>query len=368
MNNLKEAIKTLHPGYFAMVMSTGIVSIAFKGLGFDLIFKALFFINVATYLVLLCMLVARIVVFTGDFLDDLRHPMRGFGFLTFVVGTNTLGVQFLLLSYIDVAKVLWISAFVCWFLFMYSIYMCLITLASEPIEKAISGATLLTIVSNQSVAVLGSKLASSFGAYSEIVFLTSWIFWAMGFILYLIVITLVTYRLLFRKMEPKDWTGPYWICMGAVAITTLAGSNLVINMDAQPIMEGLSSATLVITFLAWAIGLWWIPIQIFMDIWSLKKVNISDKAPMWIKVFPWLRLGLGGAESHFYNPLAWGRVFPMGMFTACTIALSAASGMKGLFVIPKYWGWFALLVWTLTFIGAMRSVLKSCRNLDVGHA
>ncbi|MDP7246473.1 MAG: tellurite resistance/C4-dicarboxylate transporter family protein, partial [Planctomycetota bacterium] len=199
-------------------------------------------------------------------------------------------------------------------------------------------------------------------------FLTSWIFWAMGFILYLIVITLVTYRLLFRKMEPKDWTGPYWICMGAVAITTLAGSNLVMNISDYPIMAALSSTTLVITFLAWAIGLWWIPIQIFMDIWSLTKVNISGKAPSWIKIFPWLRLGFGSKNYHFYEPLAWGRVFPMGMYTACTIALYKASDFEFLFLIPKYWGWFALIVWTLTFIGTMRSVLKYHHKLEVNNA
>ena len=341
-----------------MVMSTGIVSIAFKGLGFDLIFIILFFINIGTYALLFPMLIVRLTFFTGNFLKDLKHPKRSFGFLTFVVATNTLGVQFFLLDFVDVAKVLWFIAFIGWFLFMYSIYVFFIALTAEPIENAIGGATLLTTVSTQSVAVLGSLLAVHFGIYSNIVLFISWIYWAIGFVLYIIVIILVTFRLLFRIMKPKDWTGPYWICMGAVAITTLAGSNLVMNMGSYPTLNALSSATMVITFLAWAIGTWWIPIQIFMDIWKFTQINISDKAPGWIKVFPWLRLGFGSKDSHFYEPLSCGRVFPMGMYTACTIALSKASHFDFLFSIPKYWGWFALIVWILTFMGTIRSILK----------
>ncbi len=358
MNNIRDAIKNLHPAYFAMVMSTGIISIAFKGLGFDLIFRILSVINIITYVILSSMLIARFIFFTGHFHEDLKNPKRSFGFLTFVVGTSTVGVQFLMLEFIGVAKVLWFIAFISWFLFMYSIYMYFITRTSEPIENTISGATLLTTVSTQSIAVLGSVLAIHFGTYSNIVLFISWISWATGFILYIIIIILVTFRLLFRSFKPKDWSGPYWICMGAVAITTLAGSNLVMNMSNYPALNALSSATMVITFLAWAIGTWWIPIQIFMDIWKFTQINISHKVPGWIKIFPWLRLGFGSKDSHFYEPLSWGRVFPMGMYTACTIALSKASNFEFLFLIPKYCVWFALIVWILTFIGTMRSVLR----------
>ena len=79
-NIFAQGIRDLSPGYFAMVMSTGIISIAFLKLGFDLIFMVLFLINLVTYAVLISMLIARIVMFTGNFLDDLKNPIRGFGF------------------------------------------------------------------------------------------------------------------------------------------------------------------------------------------------------------------------------------------------------------------------------------------------
>jgi tellurite resistance protein TehA-like permease len=288
----------------------------------------------------------------------LKNPKRSFGFLTFVVGTATLGVQFLMVEFIGIGKALWFIAFFGWFIFMYSIFMYFINLTAEPVENSISGTTLLTTLSTQSIAVLGSLLVKHFGISSNIVLFISWIYWSAGFVLYIIVIILVTYRLFFRVMKPKDWTDPYWICMGAVAITTLAGANLVMNMNTFPTLNALSSSTVVITFLAWAIGTWWIPIKIFMDIWKFVQVNISNKVPSWIKIFLWLRLGFVGKNYHFYEPMSWGRVFPIGMYTARTITLSKASKFEFLFLIPKYWGWLALTVWFLTFIGTIWSLLK----------
>lgn len=340
-----------------MVMSTGMISIAFEGLGFQPISRILFFVNIATYVILFPMFIARIIFFTDGFLGDIKHPKRCWGFLTFIVGTNTLGAQFYIFSgFVELAKIFWFFAFFSWLFLIYPIFINLISGTFRPIEEVIDGSSLLVVVSVQSIALLGSRLAGEFGIYSNAVLFISWTCWAAGCVLYAIIIPLVTYRLLFCSIEPKDWTGPYWICMGAAAITTLAGSILVSSMGRYPEFRLYSSATLVITLLAWAIGSCWIPILIYMDIWKFTKINISGKTPVWIKIFPWLRLGSGRDNNHFYEVPDWGRVFPLGMYTACTIALSEASGFGALFLIPKYWGWFAIIIWSLTFIGTLRSV------------
>lgn len=351
-----RTIKNLHPAYFAMVMSTGIVSIAFDGLGFEPIGYALFVLNVATYAVLLPMFVARMVLFTDTFINDLITPRRSWGYFTFVVGTNTLGSQFVIFhDHLLIPQLLWILGLGSWVGFMYAIYVNLIAYHHDSIERTIDGAALLTVVSTQSVTVLGSLIANSFGAYAGFVYIISLTHFAAGWVLYLIVVILVTYRLLFRPLSPEDWTGPYWICMGAVAITTLAGSNMLLHLN----MGDLAAATLVITYLAWAIGAWWIPIQLYLDVWKFYRLNISGDRPLWITLFPWFRLGFGDEQYHFYEPPSWGRVFPMGMFTAATIALSTASGFNTLYNIPALWGWFALVVWSLTFVGTLRALKRS---------
>jgi hypothetical protein len=41
------------------------------------------------------------------------------------------------------------------------------------------------------------------------------------------------YRYAFFKMAPADLSPPYWINMGAVAISTLAGATLLIDASAR---------------------------------------------------------------------------------------------------------------------------------------
>lgn len=57
MGVIHNTIKTFHPAYFAMVMSTGIISIAAKLLGFTEISYGLFYLNIVAY---------AIVFFTSD--------------------------------------------------------------------------------------------------------------------------------------------------------------------------------------------------------------------------------------------------------------------------------------------------------------
>ena len=124
-------------------------------------------------------------------------------------------MQLFSVNFVSLTKILWFMGLVCWIILIYFILINLIAFKSEPIEKVVDGATLLIIVSIQSIALLGSTYASTFGLNFETVLFLAWVFWASGFILYLVIITLVIYRLSFKTLEPKDWTGPYWICMGA---------------------------------------------------------------------------------------------------------------------------------------------------------
>ncbi|MBC8554424.1 MAG: C4-dicarboxylate ABC transporter, partial [Candidatus Brocadiales bacterium] len=95
MNPITNSIKGLHPAYFAMVMSTGIISIASKLLGFTSIAYALFYINIAAYAILLPFQTLRALMYWDNLYKDLCNPKLSLVFFTTVAATNVLGAQFI---------------------------------------------------------------------------------------------------------------------------------------------------------------------------------------------------------------------------------------------------------------------------------
>ena len=93
MSGLKRAIRNLHPAYFALVMATGIVAIAAHMLGKELSALALTWLNVAAFLVLSGMTVARAGMFPRRLFSDLVDHNLGVGFFTIVAGMGVLGSQ-----------------------------------------------------------------------------------------------------------------------------------------------------------------------------------------------------------------------------------------------------------------------------------
>src|SRR3546814_12513952 len=74
----------------------------------------------------------------------------------------------------------------------------------------------------------------------------------IGCMLYLSIITLIFYRLTFLHLTTAEFTPPYWINMGAVAITTLAGSTLILNGGDQALIRGLMPFLKGFTLFFWA--------------------------------------------------------------------------------------------------------------------
>ena len=161
---LANAIENLNPAYFALVMSTGIVSIAAHYQGFDAIAKSLLGFNLAAYVILWVMYIARMVFFTQRFRDNFRDHTMGMGFFTAVAASGVLGSQTLLLTgRFTVAATLWCVTIALWLCLIYGLFTGLITKEKKPtIAEGINGGWLLAIVATQAVTVLSTAIAPFF--------------------------------------------------------------------------------------------------------------------------------------------------------------------------------------------------------------
>ena len=59
-----------------------------------------------------------------------------------------------------------------------------------------------------------------------------------------------------------------------------------------------------------------------------------------------------------YDPLYWGAIFPLGMYTACTFQMARAMELEFLYVIPRYFVYIALLAWLAAFAGLVYKLVR----------
>lgn len=332
MARVAEAVRSFSPAYFAMVMATGIVSIAANLLGMPALAVALFWLNIAAYLIIWVISLLRLTLCTSEFLGDLTDHKRGPGFFTVVAGSCVLGSQFVLISQsYKLAVGLWVLSIVLWICLTYTIFTAFtIKEKKPPLDEGITGAWLLAVVATQSIAVLSALIASHWEQpYRLETNFFALSMWLWGGMLYIWMISLIFYRYTFFNFSPGDLEPPYWINMGAMAISTLAGSLLIINAPDAPFLRSLLPFLKGFTVFYWATGTWWIPMLAVLAVWRYV-----------YKRFP-LR----------YDPLYWGAVFPLGMYAASTYQMSRAMELSFLEVVPRLFLYIALLAWLSAFGG-----------------
>ncbi|MEO8410141.1 MAG: tellurite resistance/C4-dicarboxylate transporter family protein [Propionivibrio sp.] len=305
---------------------------------------ALFQLNVVAYAVLWLLTVLRLACYPRRFFGDMIDHLRGPGFFTTVAATGVLGGQFVLLAAdYRAATVLWIVATLLWIGLTYTIFASFTIKEQKPtLDKGINGAWLLAIVATQSIAVLSALLAAHINQPGklEMNFLALSM-WLWGGMLYIWMMSLIFYRYTFFPLAPGDLTPPYWINMGAMAISTLAGSLLILNVADAPYLTSLLPFIKGFTVFYWATGTWWIPMLVILALWR----HVYKRFPM------------------KYDPLYWGAVFPLGMYAVSTDQMTKAMGFSFLEFLPPAFLYIALVAWTATFAGFVLDLLRRIRTL-----
>ena len=165
-------------------------------------------------------------------------------------------------------------------------------------------------------------------------------FWLVGSMLYIWLIALIFHRIVFLPLSPGELTPPYWINMGAMAISTLAGVRLAGEAGQMTLLAELLPFLKGMTLLFWATATWWIPILLALGAWR----HLVKRVPL--------------TYEHAY----WSAVFPLGMYTVCTQNLIRELHLPFLAPIPSAFIWIALAAWGVTFAGLVRHVVRSWRE------
>jgi len=336
---VKKEIQTLAPSSFAIVMSTGVISIASNLLGYPSIASFLFYLNNIIYAILLILLLLRIVLFFPLLAKDLASEAKGAGFLTVPTASCTLGLQYALMKEnFSITPVLWTFALVFWLVFMYAFFILLLIKKEKPaLEEGLNGSWLLLVVSTQSLSILASILAPHVSLPTNVILFTAFAVFLTGFMFYVIIITLTFHRLIFSPLKPAEFTPPDWIDMGAAAITALSAATLAKAIGDSVLFSQYQSFVKAIGMLSWAIATWWIPIVFILEI----------------------RRHLYQKNSFKYQSAYWSLVFPLGMYTVCSIRLSEALGFPYLFEIAQKFVFIAFAAWAITFIGMFFTIVRT---------
>jgi tellurite resistance protein TehA-like permease len=343
VNWLAEGARDLSPAYFALVMATGIVSIASARAGFGTIAAVLLWLNAGQYLVLWILTSWRLLRYPRALFGDLTDHRSGPGFFSVVAATSVMGNQLIVLTgTYDIALALWIFGLFIWIILTYAIFTTLTIKESKPtIDQGITGAWLLAVVATQSIALLSALLSRHFAQpvrlYINFVALSMWLW---GGMMYIWMISLIFYRYTFFKFSPADFSSSYWINMGAMAISTLAGSLLIENTGDAAFLETLLPFLKGFTIFFWATGTWWIPMLLILFVWR----HLYRKFPF------------------KYDPLYWGTVFPLGMYAVCTFEMAGAMSLDFLLPVARVFVYAALLAWATTFVGLVQSLVRSLRS------
>ncbi|MFV0405680.1 MAG: tellurite resistance/C4-dicarboxylate transporter family protein [Propioniciclava sp.] len=334
---LARSIEGLTPGYFAVVMATGIISLGLKLNGDDALSWLMLYICAIAYGILVLLTIVRIIWYRAAMVDDFMDPRRAFGFFTFVAGTNVLGARLGAEGYYGATGVLLAVAGLAWLGLGYSVpWTAVLGHKERPAVNTANGTWFIWVVGSQSVAIGAATLEPVFEVMRRELAVLAITSWSVGVFLYGGAAVLVTMRLMLYPFGPQELNPPYWVSMGALAITVLAGARIVEMADA-PMVAVTRDIIAGLAVVFWAFATWLIPVLIAAGWWR----HFYHKMPL------------------TYDATLWSMVFPLGMYGVAGIYLGRANNLPLVEAIGSTELWIAVAVWVTVFIAMLVNIVRT---------
>ncbi|GAB3820838.1 tellurite resistance/C4-dicarboxylate transporter family protein [Tessaracoccus terricola] len=339
-------MQRLPPGYFALVMATGIISLGLELEGFHVFSTVLLAIAAVAYAVLLVLTLWRAFWFPRDVVADFSGPRNGFSFFTFVAGTNVLGARLAAAGVPVLPFVLLGLSFLAWLVLGYVIPGLVVGRnQGDDILAGLNGTWFIWSVASQSVAVLAASLEPTAGAFSNGLSIIAVLSWGIGVILYAVIGCALIIRVLTRGIPVEEMGPPYWVTMGAGAITVLAGSRIV-EMSDTAMVSVMRAPVAAAAVVFWAFATWLIPALVGIGIWR----HFIHEVPL------------------RYEAAMWSMVFPLGMYAVAGIYLGRADNLPIVGWIGGRFLWVAVAVWAVVLVTMCVGIVKGLRGRPAAPA
>ena len=315
--NARSRIQSFHPGWFGAVMGTAIVGVAgFQNPGevswmapaFRQIGQAFAAFAVVLGVVLAVPYITRWFLHPGVVLRELNDPVVGALYATFPGGILVLaatvaavGPSLISASSVHALVVVlaWIGVplafgFSVWFAF-------LLFVGPEIAPGAVNGGWFIPPVVNIVVPmVLTSLVPQTSPTTSRMLIMACYAFWGMGFLLFILVLSMLYGRLSLRSLPPAGFAPSLWIGLGPVgvgALTLLKIPTVAANV-LGPADKAIASLSLLAATALWGFGAWWFLVVLLLLVRYLRRGRLPF-AVGW-----------------------WAFTFPLGAFTTATLALA----------------------------------------------
>jgi len=320
-------VHTLYPGYFALVMATGVISVDMRNRHHPGLSTALLWVGIVCYCALVVLHAWRAVIAPSRLHRDLGDPHRGFTCFTFVAASDVLSTRLGLDGRYHIAAVLLAVGGISWIVLSYLVpWRVLLNRGDRPVLAGADGTWFNWVVAAQSVAIGTAVLEPTFDTGRREIALLAIVSWSVGVFLYAAVGMVVAIRLLVYGLRPADLTPPYWIAMGATAITVLAGSQIA-QMTGAPVAAATGHLVAGASLIFWAFGSWLIPPLIFAGWWR----HVRHRVPL------------------RYGTAWWSIVFPLCMYGAAAFNLGRADRLPLVSAIGDTETWVGMAAWTVAF-------------------
>lgn len=130
--------------------------------------------------------------------------------------------------------------------------------------RLFDGTWFLVVVSTQALAVSLGAWSKATGADLAATFAV--LFWGLGVLQLILVAALVSARLLLAGVKPGDEVAPYWVFLGAGAISILGAAEVLGTREEQIVMPPMLVGGVAMAL--WAFVTWMIPPTVALQVWQ----------------------------------------------------------------------------------------------------